>query len=152
MIFGNKEEIAFDVHKKEGNFIIMNIIVNSVNISYRDNSYYILPLIKNIKREIEFVSTNELFLRKDMTGKNLTELHSLFYDHETKVYENDVEELDVLFYDLSNQNALFYVYQEKDVLVFFGKFIENEEIIRATVSKSRFLSTLSNLLDAIESM
>ncbi|MGP4864152.1 hypothetical protein ACTXGK_08150 [Psychrobacter sp. T6-5] len=152
MIFGNKEEIAFDVHKKEGNFIIMNIIVNSVNISYRDNSYYILPLIKNIKREIEFVSTNELFLHKDMTGKNLTELHSLFYDHETKVYENDVEELDVLFYDLSNQNALFYVYQEKDVLVFFGKFIENEEIIRATVSKSRFLSTLSNLLDAIESM
>jgi len=152
MIFGNKEEIAFDVHKKEGNFIIMNIIVNSVNISYRDNSYYILPLIKNIKREIEFVSTNELFLHKGMTGKNLTELHSLFYDHETKVYENDVEELDVLFYDLSNQNALFYLYQEKDVLVFFGKFIENEEIIRATVSKSRFLSTLSNLLDAIESM
>lgn len=151
MIFGNKEEIAFDVHKKEGNFIIMNIIVNSVDISYRDNSYYILPLIKNIKREIEFISTHDLFLHRGMDGKNLTELHSLFYDHEIKVYENDVEEVDVLFYDLSTQNALFYVYQEEEFLVFLGKFIESEEVISTTVNKSEFLVTLSNLLHKIAS-
>ncbi|WLP94207.1 hypothetical protein [Psychrobacter sp. M13] len=152
MVFGNKTEIAFDIQKKNGNFIVMDIIVNSVNISCRDNSYYILPLIKNIKKEIKFIGTNELFLKKSMHCTNLLELHDLFYDHRVKVYESNIEELDVLFYDLSTQNALFYVYQEEDMLVFLGKFIEGDELISTKVSKSDFLNTLSNLLTKIESM
>ena len=60
--------------------------------------------------------------------------------------------MDVLFYDLSTQNSLFYVYQEEKFLVFLGKFIESEKIISTIVNKSEFLVTLSNLLHEIESM
>ena len=60
--------------------------------------------------------------------------------------------MDVLFYDLSTQNSLFYVYQEEKFLVFLGKFIESEKVISTTVNKSEFLVTLSNLLHEIESM
>ena len=60
--------------------------------------------------------------------------------------------MDVLFYDLSTQNPLFYVYQEEKFLVFLGKFIESEKVISTTVNKSEFLVTLSNLLHEIESM
>ncbi|WP_413519213.1 hypothetical protein [Psychrobacter glacincola] len=49
-MLGNTETIAFNVHEIKEKFVVMDIIVNSINISYQDNSYYIFPLINNLKK------------------------------------------------------------------------------------------------------
>ena len=50
MIFGSEKTIGFDFLGMSGKFINMNIFVSGKNISVQDNSYYIYPLILNLKK------------------------------------------------------------------------------------------------------
>lgn len=67
-MLGNTETIAFKIHEMKKQFIVMDIIVNSVNISYRDNSYYVFPLINNLKKERKLFTDNELSLNKNLVN------------------------------------------------------------------------------------
>ena len=150
LIFGNKYKIAFEVHKMEEQVVVMNVIVNSLNISYKDNSYYVFALILNIKKEIDFISGNDLSINSNLVNMPLSELYNIFYNSEIDVYKNSKDRIDMLFYDLSAKKSLFYVYQKNDLLVFFGKFYQSDTLITSTIEKFEFLEMLSNLLDAVK--
>ena len=147
---GNTETIAFKVHEIKEQFVVMDIIVNSVNISYQDNSYYIFPLINNLKKEIKLLINNELLLNKNLVKIPLSELHSIFYESEVGIYDTCKERDNFLFYDLSTSKSLFYVYQEDQFLIFFGKFFDSSNIITSKIKKSNLLTILLELLDAVE--
>ncbi len=147
---GNTETIAFKIHKMEKPFIVMDIIVNSVNISYQDNSYYAFPLVNNIKKEIELITNGEFHLNKSLINKPLSKLHDIFYETETGVYDSSSERDNFLFYDLSTNKSLFYVYQEDEYLIFFGKFFDGNNTITSKIKKSEFLATLLKLLHTVE--
>lgn len=144
---GNTETIAFNVYEIKEKFVVMDIIVNSINISYQDNSYYIFPLINNLKKEIKIFTDNELLLHKSLAHTSLSELHSIFYESEIRVYDTLKERDNFLFYDLSTTKSLFYVYQEDDFL----KFFDSNNIITSKIKKSDFLTILLELLDTVES-
>ncbi|WP_394209947.1 hypothetical protein [Psychrobacter piscatorii] len=148
---GNTETIAFKIHKMEKPFIVMDIIVNSVNISYHDNSYYAFPLVNNIKKEIELITDGEFHLNKSLINTPLSKLHDIFYETETEVYDSSSERDNFLFYDLSTNKSLFYIYQEDECLIFFGKFFDSNNTITSRIKKSEFLATLINLLHTVES-
>ena len=147
---GNTETIAFKIHEMEKPFIVMDIIVNSVNISYQDNSYYAFPLVKNIKKEIELITNGEFHLNKSLINTPLNKLHNIFYETETGVYDSSSERDNFLFYDLSTNKSLFYVYQEDECLIFFGKFFDGNNTITSKIKKSEFLATLLKLLHTVE--
>ncbi len=147
---GNTETIAFKVHEIKEQFVVMDIIVNSVNISYKDNSYYIFPLINNLKKEIELFTNNDLLLNKNLVHIPLSELHSVFYESEAGIYDTCKERDNFLFYDLSTTKTLFYVYQEDQFMIFFGKFFDSNNIITSKIKKSNLLNILLELLDTIE--
>lgn len=148
---GNTETIAFTMHEIKEQFVVMDIIVNSVNISYQDNSYYIFPLINNIKKEIELITVGEFHLNKSLINKPLSKLHDIFYETETGIYDSSSERTNFLFYDLSTNKSLFYVYQEDECLIFFGKFFDSNNTITSRIKKSEFLATLLKLLHTVES-
>ena len=152
---GNTETIAFTMHEIKEQFVVMDIIVNSVNISYQDNSYYIFPLINNLKKEIKLLINNELLLNKNLVNIPLSKLHDIFYETETEtetgVYDSSSERTNFLFYDLSTNKSLFYVYQEDECLIFFGKFFDSNNTITSRIKKSEFLATLLKLLHTVES-
>ena len=147
---GNIETIAFKIHEMEKPFIVMDIIVNSVNISYQDNNYYAFPLINNIKKEIELITNGEFHLNKSLINTPLSKLHDIFYETETGVYDSSSERDNFLFYDLSTNKSLFYVYQEDKYLIFFGKFFDGNNTITSKIKKSDFLATLLKLLHTVE--
>ena len=147
---GNAETIVFNVHEIKENFVVMDIVVNSVNISYQDNSYYVFPLINNLKKEIELITNNELLLNKNLVNIPLSKLHSIFYETEIGIYNTTQEINNFLFYDLSTNKSLFYVYQENEFLIFFGKFFDSNSIITSRMKKSDFLAILLELLDTVE--
>ena len=147
---GNAETIAFKIHEMEKPFIMMDIIVNSVNISYQDNSYYAFPLVNNIKEEIELITNSEFYLNKNLINTPLSKLHDIFYETETGVYDSSSERTNFLFYDLSTNKSLFYVYQEDECLIFFGKFFDGNNTITSRIKKSEFLATLLKLLHTVE--
>ena len=147
---GNTETIAFKIHEMEKPFIVMDIIVNSVNISYQDNNYYAFPLVNNIKKEIELITNFEFHLNKILINTPLSKLHSIFYETETGVYDSSSERTNFLFYDLSTNKSLFYVYQEDECLIFFGKFFGGNNTITSRIKKSEFLATLLKLLHTVE--
>ena len=147
---GNTETIAFKIHKMEKPFVVMDIIVNSVNISYQDNNYYAFPLVNNIKKEIELITNGEFHLNKSLINKPLSKLHDIFYETETGVYDSSSERDNFLFYDLSTNKSLFYVYQEDEYLIFFGKFFDGNNTITSKIKKSEFLATLLKLLHTVE--
>lgn len=148
---GNTETIAFKIHEMEKPFIMMDIIVNSVNISYQDNNYYVFPLVNNIKKEIELITNGEFHLSKSLINKPRSKLHDIFYENETRVYDSSSERTNFLFYDLSTNKSLFYVYQENECLIFFGKFFDSNNTITSRIKKSEFLATLLKLLHTVES-
>ena len=148
---GNTETIAFKIHEMEKPFIVMDIIVNSVNISYQDNNYYAFPLVNNIKKEIELITNSEFHLNKSLINTPLSKLHDIFYETETGVYDSSNERDNFLFYDLSTNKSLFYVYQEDECLIFFGKFFDSNNTITSRIKKSEFLATLLKLLHTVES-
>ena len=148
---GNTETIAFKIHEMEKPFIVMDIIVNSVNISYQDNNYYAFPLVNNIKKEIELITNGEFHLSKSLINKPRSKLHDIFYENETGVYDSSSERTNFLFYDLSTNKSLFYVYQENECLIFFGKFFDSNNTITSRIKKSEFLATLLKLLHTVES-
>lgn len=148
---GNTETIAFKIHEMEKPFIVMDIIVNSVNISYQDNNYYVFPLVNNIKKEIELITNGEFHLSKSLINKPRSKLHDIFYENETRVYDSSSERTNFLFYDLSTNKSLFYVYQENECLIFFGKFFDSNNTITSRIKKSEFLATLLKLLHTVES-
>ena len=148
---GNTETIAFKIYEMEKPFIVMDIIVNSVNISYQDNNYYAFPLVNNIKKEIELITDGEFHLNKSLINKPLSKLHHIFYETETGVYDSNSERTNFLFYDLSTNKSLFYVYQENECLIFFGKFFDSNNTITSRIKKSEFLATLLKLLHTVES-
>lgn len=148
---GNTETIAFKIHEMEKPFIVMDIIVNSVNISYQDNNYYVFPLVNNIKKEIELITNGEFHLSKSLINKPRSKLHDIFYENETRVYDSSSERTNFLFYDLSTNKSLFYVYQEDECLIFFGKFFDSNNTITSRIKKSEFLATLLKLLHTVES-
>jgi len=147
---GNTETIAFKIHEMEKPFIVMDIIVNSVNISYQDNNYYVFPLVNNIKKEIELITNGEFHLSKSLINKPRSKLHDIFYENETRVYDSSSERTNFLFYDLSTNKSLFYVYQENECLIFFGKFFDSNNTITSRIKKSEFLATLLKLLHTVE--
>ena len=147
---GNTETIAFKIHEMEKPFIVMDIIVNSVNISYQDNNYYAFPLVNNIKKEIELITNGEFHLNKSLINIPLSKLHDIFYETETGVYDSSSERDNFLFYDLSTNKSLFYVYQEDECLIFFGKFFDGNNAIISRIKKSEFLATLLKLLHTVE--
>ncbi|MGP4715900.1 hypothetical protein ACTXGL_04600 [Psychrobacter sp. T6-6] len=147
---GNIKTIAFKIHEMEKPFIVMDIIVNSVNISYQDNNYYAFPLVNNIKKEIELITNGEFHLNKSLINTPLSKLHDIFYETETGVYDSSNERGNFLFYDLSTNKSLFYVYQEDGCLIFFGKFFDGNNIITSKIRKSEFLATLLKLLHTVE--
>jgi len=144
---GNTETIAFKIYEMEKPFIVMDIIVNSVNISYQDNNYYAFPLVNNIKKEIELITDGEFHLNKSLINKPLSKLHHIFYETETGVYDSNSERTNFLFYDLSTNKSLFYVYQEDECL----KFFDSNNTITSRIKKSEFLATLLKLLHTVES-
>ncbi|MDN3452097.1 MULTISPECIES: hypothetical protein [unclassified Psychrobacter] len=144
---GNTETIAFKIHEMEKPFIVMDIIVNSVNISYQDNNYYAFPLVNNIKKEIELITDGEFHLNKSLINKPLSKLHDIFYETETGAYDSSSERTNFLFYDLSTNKSLFYVYQEDECL----KFFDSNNTITSRIKKSEFLATLLKLLHTVES-
>ena len=148
---GNTETIAFKIYEMEKPFIVMDIIVNSVNISYQDNNYYAFPLVNNIKKEIELITDGEFHLNKSLINKPLSKLHHIFYETETGVYDSNSERTNFLFYDLSTNKSLFYVYQEDECLIFFGKFFDSNHTITSRIKTSEFLATLLKLLHTVES-
>ncbi|WP_440464665.1 hypothetical protein [Psychrobacter sp. ASPA161_6] len=148
---GNTETIAFKIHEMEKPFIVIDIIVNSVNISYQDNNYYVFPLVDNIKKEIELITNGEFHLSKSLINKPRSKLHDIFYENETGVYDSSSEKTNFLFYDLSTNKSLFYVYQENECLIFFGKFFDSNNTITSRIKKSEFLATLLKLLHTVES-
>ena len=148
---GNTETIAFKIHEMEKPFIVIDIIVNSVNISYQDNNYYVFPLVDNIKKEIELITNGEFHLSKSLINKPRSKLHDIFYENETGVYDSSSERTNFLFYDLSTNKSLFYVYQENECLIFFGKFFDSNNTITSRIKKSEFLATLLKLLHTVES-
>ncbi|WP_227430691.1 hypothetical protein [Psychrobacter sp. I-STPA6b] len=150
MMLGNKKTIGFDFLGKSGKFINMNVFVGGKNISFQDNSYYIYPLILNLKKEIEFFTYNELSLREGLGDINLSELYNLFFNDKTSVYKNSEIGLDILFFDLSVKRAFFYAYQEENDLIIFGKFFENDELISTRLKKSEYIDTLNQLLSNID--
>lgn len=145
-MLGNTETIAFNVYEIKEKFVVMDIIVNSINISYQDNNYYIFPLINNLKKEIKIFTDNELLLHKSLADTSLSELHSIFYESEIQVYDTLKERDNFLFYDLSTTKSLFYVYQEDELLIFF----DSNNIITSKIKKSDFLTILLELLDTVE--
>lgn len=147
---GNIKTIAFKIHEMEKPFIVMDIIVNSVNISYQDNNYYAFPLVNNIKKEIELITNGEFHLNKSLINTPLSKLHDIFYETETGVYDSSSERDNFLFYDLSTNKSLFYVYQEDEYLIFFGKFFDGNNTITSKIKKSDFLATLLKLLHTVE--
>ena len=149
-MLGNTETIAFNVYEIKEKFVVMDIIVNSINISYQDNNYYIFPLINNLKKEIKIFTDNELLLHKSLADTLLSELNSIFYESEIQVYDTLKERDNFLFYDLSTTKSLFYVYQEDELLIFFGKFFDSNNIITSKIKKSDFLTILLELLDTVE--
>lgn len=149
-MLGNTETIAFNVYEIKEKFVVMDIIVNSINISYQDNNYYIFPLINNLKKEIKIFTDNELLLHKSLADTSLSELHSIFYESEIQVYDTLKERDNFLFYDSSTTKSLFYVYQEDELLIFFGKFFDSNNIITSKIKKSDFLTILLELLDTVE--
>jgi hypothetical protein len=148
---GNIKTIAFKIHEMEKPFIVMDINVNSVNISYQDNNYYAFPLVNNIKKEIELITNGEFYLNKSLINKPLSKLHDIFYEAETGVYDSSSEITNFLFYDLSTNKSLFYMYQEDECLIFFGKFFDSNNTITSRIKKSEFLATLLKLLNTVES-
>ena len=150
IILGNTETIAFKIYEMKKHFIVMDIIVNSVNISYQDNSYYVFPLVKNIKREIELITNGEFYLNKSLVNAQLSKLHDIFYENENGVYESIDERTNFLFYDLSTTKSLFYVYQEDEFLIFFGKFFDSNSIVTSRIQKSELLTILLKLLHTVE--
>ena len=143
---GNTETIAFKIHKMEKPFIVMDIIVNPVNISYQDNSYYAFPLVNNIKKEIELITDGEFHLNKSLINTPLNKLHDIFYETEAEVYDSSSEITNFLFYDLSTNKSLFYMYQEEECL----KFFDSNNTINSRIKKSEFLATLLKLLHTVE--
>ena len=151
IILGNTETIAFKIYEMKKHFIVMDIIVNSVNISYQDNSYYVFPLVKNIKREIEVITNGEFYLNKSLVNTQLSELHDIFYENENGIYESSDERTNFLFYDLSTTKSLFYAYQVDEFFIFFGKFFDGNDIIISKIQKIELLTILLKLLDTVES-
>jgi|26BtaG_2_1085354.scaffolds.fasta_scaffold15742_3 hypothetical protein len=152
MIFGNKKTIGFDFLDKSEKFININVFVSSKNISFQDNAYYIYPLILNLKKEIDFFTSNKLSLREGLENRNLSEIYDLFSNDGAAVYRDSKVCIDILYYDLSVKRAFFYAYQDGSDLIILGRFFEQEELISVRIKKIKYIDTLNQLLSNIEEL